>query len=87
MRKHTTECNRCADERVELLVAANGKLQVAGRDAFDVQVLGGVAGQFEDLGRQVFEDGGEVDGGLGADAGLMAGDVAEMTFYTAAGEL
>lgn len=32
-------------------------------DAFDFQVFGRVAGQFEDFGREVFEDGGYVDGG------------------------
>ena len=31
-----------ADEGVELLVAADGELQVAGRDALDLEILGGV---------------------------------------------
>ena len=51
-----------ADKRVELFVTADGELQVAGRDALDLQVFGGVAGEFEDFGRQVFEHGCYVDG-------------------------
>lgn len=41
---------------------------MARRDALDLEVLGGVAGQFQDLGRQVLEDRRRVDGGRGADA-------------------
>lgn len=32
-------------------------------DALDLEVFGRVAGEFEDFGREVFEDGGYVDGG------------------------
>jgi hypothetical protein len=41
------------DERVELLVTADGELQVARGDALDLEVLGRVAGQLEDLGGEV----------------------------------
>jgi hypothetical protein len=34
---------------------------VAGRDALDFEVFGRVAGEFEDFGGQVLEDGGDVD--------------------------
>ena len=37
------------DERVELLVATDGELQVTRRDTLDAQVLGGVASQLEHL--------------------------------------
>ena len=87
MRQDTTKGNGGADERVEFLITANGELQVTRRDALDVEILCGIAGQFEHLGRQILEHSGEVDGRLGADAGLVAGDVAEMTFHPAAGEL
>lgn len=63
MRQHATERNGRADQRVQLLVAADGQLQVARGDALDFEVLGRVAGQFEDFGGQVFEDGGHIDGG------------------------
>lgn len=45
--------DRRLDERVELLVAADGELQVARGDALDLEVLGGVAGELEDLGGEV----------------------------------
>ena len=62
MRQHASEGDGRADQRVELLVAADGQLQVAGRNALDLQVLGRVAGQLEHFGGQVLEDGGDVDG-------------------------
>ena len=37
---------------------------MAGGDALDFEILGRVAGEFEDFGGEVFEDGGDVDGGL-----------------------
>ena len=41
------------DERVQLLVAADGQLQVARRDALHLQVLGRVASQLQHLGGEV----------------------------------
>ena len=40
MRQDTTESDGGTDEGVELLVAANGELQVAGGDTLDLEVLG-----------------------------------------------
>jgi hypothetical protein len=37
-------------------------LEVARSDALDLEVLGGVAGQFEDFGSQVLENSRDVDG-------------------------
>jgi hypothetical protein len=46
---------------------------VAGDDARLLVVAGGVASELEYLGREVFEDGGEVDRGAGADTlGVVA---------------
>jgi hypothetical protein len=60
---------------------------MAGCDAFDFEILGCVSGKLEYFGGKVFENGGEVDRGLSANARLLAGDVPEMAFYAAAGEL
>lgn len=87
MRQDTTKRNRRPDQRIQLLVAANRELQVARRDALDLEILGRVAGELEHLGGEVFEDGGEVDGSFGADARLLPRDGAEVTLYAAAGEL
>lgn len=87
MRQHTSKGDGRANERVEFLVAADGELEVTRGDALDVEVLGGVAGQFEHLCGQILEHSGEVDGRFGADAGLVAGDVTEMAFHPAAREL
>ena len=58
-----------AEELVELLVVAHGELDVARDDAGLLVVAGGVAGELEDLGAEVLEDGGEVDRRASPDAG------------------
>jgi hypothetical protein len=45
----------------------DGELQVTRDDTGLLVVAGGVTSQLEDLGSQVLEDGGEVDGGTGTD--------------------
>jgi hypothetical protein len=60
---------------------------VAWRDALDLEILGSVACKLEYLGGQVFENGGKVDGGFGADARLLARDGSEVTLYATAREL
>ena len=42
------------------------QLQVAGSDSLHLEILGGVAGQLEDLSSEVLQDGGGVHGGGGA---------------------
>ena len=70
VRDDTTLCNGRLDERVQLLVSADGQLQVARRDALELEVLGGVAGKLEHLGAEVLEDGRAVHGCGRADAAL-----------------
>ena len=53
----------------ELLIVADGQLDVAGHDAGLLVVAGGVAGELKNLGGEVLEDSREVHGGTGADAG------------------
>jgi len=76
-----------ADEGVELLVAADGELQVARGDALDLEVLGGVAGQLEHLGRQVLQHGCQVDGRLRPDPRLLPRDRPQVPLYAPAREL
>ena len=60
---------------------------MARRNTLDFQVLGGITRQLKHFGGQVFKDGGQVDGGFGTNAGLLAGDVAQVALYTTAREL
>ena len=62
-----------AEKLVELLVVADGELEVTGRDAALLVVPGGVAGQLEDLGGEVLKDGGQVDWGAGTNSGTDGG--------------
>ena len=66
MRDNSAAGDGRLDERVQLLVTSDGELQVAGGDTLHLQILGGVAGQLEDLGGEVLQDGGAVHGGGGS---------------------
>ena len=62
-----------AEELVELLVVADGELDVARHDARLLVVARGVARELEDLGAEVLEDGAHVDAGADADPrGVLA---------------
>jgi hypothetical protein len=63
--QNTTEGDGRADESVQFLVTTNGELQVARGDTLDLEILGGVAGQFEDFGSEVLKNSGHVDGSWG----------------------
>ena len=75
-----------AQQLVQLLVVADGKLDVARDDARLLVVARGVARELEDLGSQVLEDGREVDGRARADARRDA-RVADEARNAADGEL
>ena len=82
----TTLCDGDVSEKlVQLLVVPDGELEVAGDDTGLLVVAGSVAGQLEDLGSQVLEDGGEVDRGASTNTlGVVA--LTEQTVNTADGE-
>jgi hypothetical protein len=70
---------------VQLLVVADGELEMAGDDTGLLVVARSVAGQLEDFSRQVLKDSSEVDGSTGTDTlGVVA--LAEQTVDTANGE-
>jgi hypothetical protein len=62
-----------AKQLVQLLVVADGELEMTGNDTRLLVVAGSVAGQLEDLGRQVLKDSGKVDGRTSTDTlGVVA---------------
>lgn len=63
MRQDTAEGNCCSDQRVQLFVASDRKLEMAGCNPLDLEVLGGVSGQFKNFGGQILEDSGDIDSG------------------------
>ena len=74
------------EQLVELLIVADGELEVAGDDTPLLVVTGSVSGELENLSREVLKDGGKVDGGTGTDTlGVVA--LAEETVDTTDGEL
>ena len=56
-----------AEKLVELLVVADGELDVSWDDSALLVVLGGVSGELEDLSGEVLKDGGEIDWGASSD--------------------
>ena len=73
-------------ELVQLLVVADGQLEMTGDDSRLLVVSGGVACQLEHLSGQVFQDGGQVDGGAGSHSlGVVA--LPQETVDTSHGEL
>jgi hypothetical protein len=74
-----------AEELVQLLIVADGELEVTGDDTGLLVVASGVASKLEDFGSQVLKDGSEVDGSAGTDT-LSVVALAEETVDTANGE-
>jgi hypothetical protein len=73
------------EKLVQLLIIANGELEMAGNDTSLLVVTSGVASQLKNFGSEVLEDGSEVDGGAGTDTlGIVA--LAQETMDTTNGE-
>ena len=72
-----------AEELVELLVVLDGEGDVPGNDAGLLVVAGGVAGELEDLGAEVLEEGGELENAM-ARTNLMASDVSSALWLVVA---
>lgn len=62
-------------------------MQVARCNALHFKVLGGIACQLEDFGRQVFENCSRVHGSLSANTDVILGAVLQVTVNTADGKL
>ena len=75
------------DEAVKFFVTTNGKLKMAGRNALDFEILGGVAGKLKNFSGEVLQDGGGVDGRGGANALLLGHTLFQVTVNTANWEL
>jgi len=72
-------------ELVQLLVVADGELEMAGDDSGLLVVASGVASQLKNFGREVLEDGSEVNGSTGTNTlGVVA--LAQKTMDTTNGE-
>jgi len=76
-----------ANKGIEFFVAADSELEVARCDTLDLEILGGIACQLENLSCQILQDGGNVDSSLGANAHFALGVLLEETLDTTTGEL
>lgn len=83
----TTAGNSGLDESVELLVTSDGEKQMSGGDSLDLEVLGGVTSELENLGGEVFKDGSTVDGRGGTDSAVGAHSALQESVDSTDGEL
>lgn len=74
-----------AQQLVQFLIVADGKLEVTGNDTGLLVVTGSVTSKLENFSSKVLEDGSEVDGSTGTNA-LSVVALAEKTVDTANGE-
>ena len=74
VRQDAARRDRDAGEKlIQFFVVSHGELEMTRNDALFLVVARRVAGQFEDFGDEIFENGGHVDGRAGADAfGVVA---------------
>lgn len=72
-------------ELVQLLIVADGKLEVTGNDTGLLVVASGVTSKLKNFSSEVLEDRGEVDGSTGTDT-LGVVTLAEQTVNTTNGE-
>jgi len=87
VRKDTSRSNgNSSKQLVQLLIVLHGKGDVTGHNTSLLVVTGGIASKLEDLGTEVLEDGGEVDGGTGSHTGGVLA-LTEVTADTTDGEL
>ena len=63
VRDDTSPCDGGLDQGVELLITTNGQLQVAGRDALDLEVFAGISCKLEHFSREVLHNGSSVEKG------------------------
>ena len=61
VRDHTTASNSGLDQGVKLFITSNSELQMSRSNSLHLEILRGVAGQFEDLSGQVLKDSSCVD--------------------------
>ena len=90
--QHTTSSDGHTTEQfVELLVVADGKLQVPGDDPFALVVAGCVSSKLKNFGAQVLKHGGHVHGGTTAEtrgkalSAHVATDTADRELQTGTG--
>ena len=79
VRNDATSSDGCLDQSVQLLVSPDGQLEMSGCDPLHLEILTGVAGQLEDLGSEVLQDGRAVHGSSGSNSAAAEGPGLEVT--------
>ena len=85
--KHTTGGDgNSSKQLVQFFVILDGKSNVTRHNTRLLVVTGGISGQFQNFGTEVFEDGGQVDRGTGSHAGGVL-SLTKVSADTSNGEL
>jgi len=72
VRDHSTTCDGCLDQGVELFVSSDGELQVSWCNSLDLQVFGSVAGKLQHFSSEVLEDSSAINCGGGSNSAVGA---------------
>lgn len=83
----TSASDSALDEDIEFLVSSDGQLEMPGGDPPHLEVLGGVAGEFQHLSSEVLKNSGSVDGGSRPNTVLGRDSALEEPVNTSHGEL
>jgi hypothetical protein len=75
-----------SQKSVQFLIVLDGQGNVTGDDTRFLVVTGGISGQFQNFGAQIFQDGSQVHGGSGSHAGGVLA-LTQVTSDTSDGEL
>lgn len=87
VRDDTTAGDGGLDQRVELLVTADGEKEMSGRDSLHLKILRGVTSELQNLSSQVLKDSGRVDGGSGTNSTVGADSALQESVDSSDGEL
>lgn len=87
VRDDTTTGNGGLDQSIQFFVSSNGQLQVTGSDTLHLQVFARISSQFQYFCRQVFQNGGRIDGRCRSDTVSLVHGVLQETMHTTYGEL
>jgi hypothetical protein len=79
----TTTSNSRLDESIELLITADGELQVTRGNTLHLQVLRSVTGKLQNFSSQILENGSAVDGSSGTDTSTSMAAILEEAMDTA----
>ena len=83
----TAAGNCCFNESIELLISSDGKLKMPWGNSLDLQILGSVSRQLEDLSGQILQHSSTIDCSSGTNSAVRSDSALEESVQTTDREL